>query len=309
MSGVNVPDHFYTEYAQVIDTLLQQKQSRLSAAVHTGTHSGEKASPVDQVGAIEMTDVTQRFAPMPRTDSPLARRWVFPISSDLNQQVDTFDKLKLLLDPMSTYSQNATFAANRRKDKHVINNFFATASIGVNAGSTETFGTAVYTGGDGSTDRNISVDVGGAASALNVAKLKLGKQYMMENEVDLDNEPIYCGVTAKDHASLLNEIQVISSDFNEKPVLTEGRVTRFLGVNFIHSELFGATTGTDDQSGTSRQLPMWAKNGMHLGTWQSQVTDISQRKDLQGLPWQAYLMMTMGGTRLEAKRVLRIWAR
>src|SRR6478735_8001853 len=186
MSGVNVPSHFYTEYASTIDFLLQQKQSRLSAAVHTGTHSGDKASPVDQVGSIEMTDVTARFQPMPRTDSPLSRRWVFPVSSDLNQQVDTFDKLKLLLDPLSSYSQNAQFAANRRKDKHVISNFFADAKTGVNAGDTETFGTAVYTGGDGATDRNISVDVGAAASPLNVAKLKLAKQYLMENEVDLD---------------------------------------------------------------------------------------------------------------------------
>lgn len=309
MSGINVPSHYFTEYARTLDFLLQQKQSRLSAAVMTGTHAGDKASPVDQIGAIEMTDVVARFAAMPRTDSPLARRWVHPISSDLNQQVDTFDKLKLLLDPTSQYSQNATFAANRRKDRHVITAFFATSKVGVDGTSDDAFGAAVYTGGDGATDHNISVDVGGAASALNVAKLKAGKQHLMENEVDLDADPIYCGITAKDHAALLNEIQIISSDFNDKPVLTEGKVTRFLGVNFIHSELFGSTTGTDDQGGTSRQLPLWAKSGMHLGTWQAQVTDISRRNDLQGLPWQAYVMMTMGATRTDSKRVVRVWAR
>ena len=64
-------------------------------------------------------------------------------------------------------------------------------------------------------DGNLS-SVGGAASALNVAKLKLGKQYTMENEVDLDAEPIYQGITAKDHAALLDEIQIISSDSRSK---------------------------------------------------------------------------------------------
>jgi hypothetical protein len=54
---------------------------------------------------------------------------------------------------------------------------------------------------------------------------------------------------------------------------------------------------------------MWSKSGMHLGTWQAQVTDISRRNDLQSLPWQAYVMLTMGATRLDSKRVARIWAR
>jgi hypothetical protein len=66
MSGVNVPTHFYTEFARNIDLLLQQKNSRFESAVSTGNHSGEKASPVDQVGAGSMTDITTRFDPIVR---------------------------------------------------------------------------------------------------------------------------------------------------------------------------------------------------------------------------------------------------
>ena len=36
------------------------------------------------------------------------------------------------------------------------------------------------------------------------------------------------------------------------PVLREGRIERFLGVEFIHSERL--PTGTDDQSGTSTKV-------------------------------------------------------
>lgn len=307
MSGINVPQHYYTEFSRNIDLLLQQKDSRLSGKVATGNHSGEKASPVDQVGKIEMQDVTTRFAPMGRVDAPLSRRWVFPISSDLPQLLDTFDSLKLLTDPKSKYVENAVAAANRRKDRHIINAFFADASIGVNAGSTESFGTALTSAGG----QNVSVGAGGATSGMNVAKLKEGKRRLMEADVDLDAEQLYCGITSKEHDALLNEIQVISSDFNQqdKPVLSEGKVTRFLGINFVHSELFGAALGTDDAAGSSRQIPLWVPNGMYYGNWQSLVTDISQRKDIQGLPWQAYLMMTGGATRLELQRVIRIWCR
>jgi hypothetical protein len=305
MSGINVPAHFGFEFARNIDLLLQQKNSRLSGFVATGNHSGDKASPVDQVGKIEAQDVTTRFAPMGRVDAPLDRRWVFPTSSDLPQLIDTFDALKLLTDPKSKYVENAVAAMNRRKDRHIIAGFFSDALTGTNATTTETFGTTLTSAGG----QNVSVGIGGATSSMNVAKLKEGKRRLMEADVDLDTDPLYCAWTSKEHDAMLNEIQVVSSDFNDKPVLTEGRVTRFLGINFVHTELIGQFLGTDDAAGQSRQIPLWTPKGMYFGNWQSMVTDIAQRKDLQGLPWQAYLMMTGGATRLEKPRVIRIWAR
>lgn len=305
MSGVNVPTHFYTEFARNIDHLCQQMNSRLSDKVHNGQHTGDKAAAVDQVGKVEMQDVTTRFASITRVDAPLQRRWCFPISSDLPQLLDKFDELKLLLDPKSKYVQAAVAAANRRKDRHIITAFFADAKVGVNGDTTETFGTTLTSSGG----QNVGVGVGGSASGLNVAKLREAKRRLMEADVDLDTEQPWCAVTSDEHDDLLAEVQVISTEFNskDKPVLQDGKVTRFLGINFVHTELL--TTGTDDASGTSTQIPVWVPNGMHYGTWQAAVTDISQRKDLQGLPWQAYVMMTGGATRLEKERVIRIWAR
>lgn len=303
MSGVNVPQHYYTEFSRNIDLLLQQKDSRLSGAVTQASHSGDKASPVDQVGKVEMQDVVTRFAPISRIDSPLQRRWVLPTSSDLPQLLDTFDALKLLTDPKSKYVENAGAAANRRKDRHIISAFFADALTGVNAGTTEQFGTALTSAGG----QNVSVGVGGAASGMNVAKLKEGVRALMAADVDIDNEPIYCGYTSKEHDALLNEIQVIGREFGEPVLNSKKKLQSWWLINFIHTELY--QTGTDDAAGTSRMIPMWVPNGMHYGNWQSVVTDISQRKDLQGLPWQAYLMMTGGATRLELQRVIRIWCR
>jgi hypothetical protein len=118
---------------------------------------------------------------------------------------------------------------------------------------------------------------------------------------------IYCAINGNQHDNLLAEVQIISSDFNGgMPVLKEGLVQRFLGITFVHTEL--VTTGTDDQSNAnSTIIPVWLKDGAYLGLWADTTTDISQRKDLQGLPYQAYVYGTFGGTRLEEKKVVQIW--
>lgn len=299
--SVNVPTWYVQQYNQNIQQLLQQKMSRLRAAVRSGSHVGQSASPVDQVGAVEMQEVTSRFAPMPRVDAATDRRWVRPIDCDLPQLIDSFDKLRILTDPNGIYVQNAVAAANRKFDDIIGNAFFASASTGVTGGTSTAFTTATQT---------VGVNTGGTASGMNVAKLRAAKKILLQNEALEDGEPIYCAITADEHDELLNEIQVISTDYNDKPVLVEGEVKRFLGVNFIRLERpWLTTTGTDDQAGQSKGIPMWVPSGVYLGVWNEIETNVSKRNDIQGEPWQAYTKMSAGATRVEEKKVVRIWCR
>lgn len=298
--SVNLPDHYVMQFASNVELLLQQKGSKLRNAVMSGSHVGKQASPVDQIASISASRVTQRFADMPRTDATVDRRWVFPVDYDVNQMIDSFDKLRLVTDPSSKYVENAVYALGREIDDEIISAFFGTAKTGEQGATSTSFLAGNVVG----------VNTGGTDSGMNVPKLRAAKKLLMSHEVDLDNDPIYCAITSKEHDELLNEIQVISSDFNggERPVLQDGKVTRFLGINFIHCErLATEADGTDDQSGSSVQIPMWAKSGMYLGIWNDIEKDISQRKDIQGLPWQAYLKMTIGATRLEEKKIVKIW--
>jgi hypothetical protein len=116
-------------------------------------------------------------------------------------------------------------------------------------------------------------------------------------------EQAFIGITAEDHAALLDEIQIISSDFNgQAPVLREGKIDSFLGFQFIHCELIETSlAGTNEVT-----LPVWVKSGMYLGVWDDIKNDVSQRKDLQGIPWQLYTTMTAGATRLEENKVYAI---
>lgn len=290
--SVNLPNHFVQQYSQNVALLLQQRGSKLRNAVMQGSHFGKQATPVDQIGSIEMQPVTGRFNPMSRVDAATDRRWVFPSDFDLPQLIDSFDKLKMITDVSSSYAMNAALAAGRQMDKLILNAALGTAKTG-ETGSTSTIFTAA---------NEVDVAVGGANSKLNVAKIKAVKELMMAKHIDFDMEQAFMVITAADHASLLNEIQITSADFNTRPVLVDGKVTSFLGFNFIHCELAETVlAGTNEVT-----LPVWVKSGMHLGVWEDMTNTVSRRNDLQGEPWQIYTKMTAGATRLEENKVFAI---
>lgn len=304
--SINVPNWYVTSFSDNIQLLLQDNGSKVAPLFTQGSYTGEQASPVDQLSQIEAQEVTSRFAPMGRVDATVDRRWIFPRDFDLPQMIDSFDKLRLLTDPESSYVENAAKAMRRAKDNVAAAAFFADAKTGKIGGTTETWPTTLTTA-DG---QNVAVAQGASsATNLTVAKLREVLRQAIKNNIDLETEQIYGLINDKNHDSLLSEAQIVSKDFNdsEKPVLVEGKVKRFLGMEF---KLFNRLlTGIDDAAGTSTQTPFWVPGGMHFGTWDDMYTSISKRNDIQGEPWQAYVKMTIGATRIETKRVFRVWTR
>jgi capsid protein len=292
--SLNIPDHYTISFSTNVVLLLQQKGSKLRDKVTIGQYTGEQASPVDQIGPVELQDVTGRFQPKVRTDAAVDRRWVFPSDFDLTQSIDSFDKLRLITDPESSYTQNAVLGAGRKMDRLIILAFTGTAKTG-KQGATSTSFTA---------GNEVDVAVGGANSRLNVDKLLEVKEKMRANHVDFDLEEIYLGLTAKDESELLKQIQIISSDFNrqDKPVMQDGKVSRFLGIEIVYCELIeSVATGTNEVN-----VPVWCKSGMHLGIWNDVYTSAYKNMQLKGEPLELYLMMTMGATRIEEGRVYNI---
>ncbi len=308
--SVNIPDHYTISFSTNVMLLLQEKGSKLRGTVTEGSYVGKQASPVDQISAVEALDVTNRFAPMGRVDATLDRRWVLPSDFDLPQLIDTFDKLRLLTDPESHYTQNAVMAFGRKMDRLIILAFNGTSKTGEQGATSTLFGNSV------SGANQVTVSFAGTNSKLTVAKLLDIKRQMRVNHVDFDTEEVYCGLTAADEASLLNEIQIISSDFNggDRPVLKDGKVQRFLGMNFVYCEMIetvaGKGLGVAPTGGTANtnlaEIPVWVKSGMHLGIWNDITSNISRRNDLRGEPWQSYVYATFGATRLEENKVYNV---
>lgn len=289
--SINIPNHYAQQYATNIEMLLQQKDSRLRSLVTQGQYVGEQASPVDQINSIEMQSVSGRFEAMPRVDADVDRRWVQPLDFDLPQLIDSFDKLRLLTDPNSVYVMNAVSAAKRKMDDVIIDAFFGTAKTGKTGSTSTSFPSA----------QQVAVNQGASGNTgLTVAKLREARRLLRAAEVDVDMDPITVVVTSKQEDNLLAEAQVISLDFNDRPVLVDGKLKSFLGMNIVHSERL------DADSNSYRRVPVFAKSGMHLGIWNDITSDISQRKDLRGLPFQAYVYMTIGATRLEEAKTVEI---
>lgn len=287
----NIPTHFVQQYTTNLQLLLQQKGSRLRPAVMEQMHVGKQAVAVDQIGAVAAAKRVGRYQPLTPADTPTDRRWVFPTDYDWNDLIDNFDKLRLLVDPQSAYVQNAIAALGRAIDDEIITAFFGTAKTGENGSTSTTFPSS----------QEVSNDVGGTDTDLNLAKLKKAREILMANEVDPD-EQLFVAITAKQHTALLNETQAVSLDYTNRPALVDGKITSFMGFNFIHTERLPIAS-------SDRSVPAWAKSGMHLGIWGDIRTDVRQRADLSSLPWQVYAEGTFGGTRTEEKKVVKIICR
>lgn len=286
----NVTTHFVQQYTTNVQLLLQQKGSKLRDAVSVGSYTGKAAKAIEQVGSVEAQKRTVRHGDTPLISTPADARWVFPTDYEWADLIDDQDKLRMLIDPQSSYAQNGAYALGRAMDDEIIASFFGTSKTGEN-GSTNTSFPA---------GQQVAATIGSTgATGLNIAKLREAKRVLMANEVDIDNDPLFCVISAQQHDDLLNEAQAISLDYNTRPVLVDGKITAFMGFNFIHSERL-------DVDGSSyRRVAAFAKSGMHLGMWNDISTMISERAD-KGYATQVYVKGTFGATRTEEKKVVEI---
>lgn len=289
-----VTTHFVQQYTTNVQLLSQQRQSRLRQSVTTAGYVGKQGVPVDQFAPTVAQKRTTRYPALTPVDTQTDRRWVFPADYDWNDLIDGIDKLRMLIDPQSSYVQNGMSAMNRAMDDEILLAFFGTAKTGVDGSTSTTFPSS----------QQVSASEGASsATGMNVEKIKAGIQILLANEAwdPSSGARISCVITAKQNRNLMDEVQVINADYNgEKAVVNDGFVMQWGKVDFIHSERL-ATNGS-----SQFRCPMYVKEGMHLGLWQDLSSDVSQRKDLAGLPYQVYLYGTFGGTRLEEKKVVEL---
>lgn len=293
--SVNIPKHFVQQYTTNVAHLLQIKGGKMRPTVSEAMHEGESAVPVDQYGSVEMQEVVSRFAPMPRVDAATDRRWVYPTDYNLPQMISTFDKLRLMVDPQGPLAQAAVKAAARKIDTIVFDSFYAAAHTGKAGGTSTAFDT---------TNHRVDAAVGAAAdTGLNVDKILRAKRIMQDAYVDLDLEEPYMAITPEQEENLLRQTQVINTDYftsmGGAPVLVDGRLSRFAGVNIIVSNLVPSNA-------SYRLVPMWVKSGMHLGVWSDVSARVDPRPDIEGVPYQLVTTLTMGATRLEEGKVIQI---
>ncbi len=286
----NVTTHFVQQYTTNVQLLLQQKGSKLRDTVTVGSYTGKAAKAIEQVGPVTAQKRTVRHGDTPLVSTPADARWVFPVDYEWADLIDDQDKLRMLIDPTSSYALNGAYALGRAMDDEIISAFFGTAKTGENGSTNTSFGV----------DQDVAVGTGSSgATGLNISKLREAKKILMENEVDVDTDPLFCIITAQQHDDLLNEAQAISLDYNTRPVLVDGKMTAFMGFNFIHTERLPV------DGSSYRRVPAFAKSGMHMGMFNDISTMISERAD-KGYSTQVYVKGTFGATRTEEGKVVEV---
>lgn len=296
----NLYQLFTTQFSTNIELKLQQMGSKLRGLVAEGFHVGKQASPINQVGAIQLKAPAGRFAPKNRTDASFTRRWVLPQDGEIDQLIDSFDELKTIVDPKSKYVENAANAVGRAWDDAIIAAAFSSNSqIGTDAGglSGEAFSTSTTVGNAGYA---VVANFGaGSNVGLTVAKLIEARRSFRHyhNDVDLDAMTLVIG--SQQEADLLNQVQVVSTEFNDRPVLVDGKITRFLGFNIVVSERLTV-------SGNVRQCIAFVKSGMYLGVWKDTANRVSIRSDLSGEPYDLYTSVSYGATRTQLGKVFQV---
>lgn len=291
-------DLYTVQYKSLLEMKLQQKTSLLRSTVDTGYYIGAKmVSPLNQVDAIQMKSPEGRFAPKKNTPNTYTRRWVAPSDFETDQYVDKFDQLRTIIDPKGKLVDSAAAAVARAYDDAIIAALFGNATTGgdVASLSTETFDTSAFQVSD---SFGASGSVGLTVAKLNEARRILEHYHNYEEMQSPENVTLVIG--SKQHFDLRNQALVTSSEFNKNGgILVDGKVTQFMGFRIIVSERLTVSSNL-------RQCAVYVKSGMHLGIWQDIQTQIFQRPDLSGNPWDISTVASFGATRTQPGKVIQI---
>jgi len=271
---------FVQQYSANVQMLSQQMGSLLRDKVRVESVTGKNAF-LDQVGSVTAVEKTSRHSDTPQIDTPHARRRLSMADYEFADLIDQQDKVRLLIDPTSSYAQAAAMAMGRAIDDVIISAALGTA----------------YTGETGSTSTANSNQIVHGGAVLTIAKLREAKQTLDLSDVD-PSIPRYIIVSPKQISGLLNITEVTSSDFNTVKALATGEVNSYLGFNFIVSNRLAL-------SGTTRSCIAFAQDGIALGIGKDVNARIDERAD-KSYATQVYYCMSIGATRMEEAKVVEV---
>lgn len=275
---------FVSQFSSNIQMLSQQMGSLLRNAVDVETVTGEKAF-FDQVGSAAAVLRTSRHADTPLIETPHSRRMVTMSDYEYADLIDDQDKVRLLVDPTSTYSRAAAAAMGRAMDDAIIAAALGTALTGKDGSTSTAFATATN-------------QIAASATGLTLAKLISAKEILDAGDVD-PSIPRYIVVSPKQITNLLNSTTVTSSDFNTVKALAMGEINSFVGFNFIVSNRLGV------DGSAARRVIAFAGDGIKLAIGREPVARIDERAD-KSYATQIYYAMTLGSTRMEEKKVVEV---
>ena len=280
--SVQVTTAFVSQFSSNVQLLSQQIGSKLRGAVSEDSVTGDKAF-FDQIGSGTAQLRTSRHADTPLQDTPHSRRQVAIDTYEYADLIDDADKVRMLIDPTSTYARAAAAAIGRAMDDAIITAATGTALTGVSGGT--------------STTMLAANQIAHGSAGLTVAKLVQANKILDNSDVD-PSIPRYIGVGPEQIEDLLNNSTVTSSDYNSIKALVHGEIDTFLGFKFIKSTRLSVASSV-------RKCFAWAEDGLKLAIGKDVVSKIDQRAD-KSYSTQVFYCASFGSTRMEEEKVVEI---
>ena len=274
---------FVQQYSANIQMLSQQMGSLLRDKVRLESVVGKNAF-FDQVGKVTAVLKTSRHSDTPQIDTPHARRRVSLADYEFADLIDQQDKVRLLIDPTSSYAQAAAMAMGRAMDDVII-----TAALGTS-----------FTGETGSNSQSLPSTqkiAEAGTDGLTIAKLRTAKEKFDLASVDPSIQR-YMIVSPRQITDLLGTTSVTSSDFNTVKALVQGEVDSFMGFKFITSNRLSIES-------SKRKCIAFASDGIALGVGKDVSARIDERAD-KSYATQVYYCMSIGATRMEEEKVVEV---
>ncbi len=281
---------FVNQYAANVMLLAQQKGSKLRDAARVETVNGKQAF-FDQIGATSARRRSSRHSDTPRMDTPHARRRCSIEDFDWADLIDQADKVRLLIDPASTYAKSAANAMGRAIDEVIVDALRGTS----------------FTGENGSVSVALppAQKIAAGGTGLTLQKLISAKKIL--DMSDIDNEGRFIAVTSEQLEDLLNTTQVTSADFNTVKALVQGELETFLGFSFIRVDgsRIDGTKILPVISGVDRACVAWQRDQVVLGIGSGPSARITERAD-KNYSTQVFYSMSAGSTRMQEAGVVEI---
>jgi len=194
------------------------------------------------------------------------------------EYTDVFDEAKTNISERQELAASIAKAIGRREDQLIIDALEATA-----------------------TTLTVAASVGGAASDLNVDKLRRIGRLLGDNGVDEDEEVTFVGSHYGKEA-LLGETEVTSADYNTVLRLTNGEIDEFLNMKF--KWIASRSEGGLDKTGNDRTNFAYAKSAV------GHAIGLDQRMEVNYIPtktsWLANMLFSAGSVEIDAGGVVEI---
>ena len=287
----SIEEALVIEFSDLVHKVAQQKTSRLKPHAQIKQMSGDVFA-YDGLGRIEAREVTGRNVAATFDDIEHNRRKITRNRFVVNLPIDDSDVRGALMNPESNYADAIANAAVRQYDRTIYNAAFASVLTGRDFETTVT----------AATDGVVTVD---ATAGLTYEKLlEINENFMNEDVGTEQEEDIYLTITGAEHTALMQEEELISSDFNRAFVVESGRIKEAAGIKLIP---FAASVPSPiiPVSGGQRALLAASSRGLCLGISKEMSIKIQPRNDLIETT-QVQVVFEIGAVRTEGVLVQQV---